>query len=128
MPTAVIDLDLKNRAPGLRVDARFTQALVLLRWGRRPVGRLMLPLAGGAIDAASLERALAGWAGSTFWLTWLRDSLGWDEAESTRPLPPATVAVCTRERPDDLLRCLGAVCALPDQGQDVLVVDNRPAT
>jgi GT2 family glycosyltransferase len=38
------------------------------------------------------------------------------------------VVICTRERPDDLRKCLGAVCALPDEGQEVLVVDNNPTT
>ena len=36
----------------------------------------------------------------------------------------ATVAICTRDRVDDLERCLAALALLPDDGQDVLVVDS----
>ena len=37
---------------------------------------------------------------------------------------PATVAVCTRDRPDDLSNCLVALSRLRDQGQEILVVDS----
>jgi GT2 family glycosyltransferase len=36
--------------------------------------------------------------------------------------------VCTRDRADELARCLAAVSALPDDAQEVLVVDNAPST
>jgi glycosyltransferase involved in cell wall biosynthesis len=47
---------------------------------------------------------------------------------SNSTLPSATVAVCTRDRPADLQRCLEAILRLPDDGQEILVVDNHPAT
>jgi GT2 family glycosyltransferase len=42
-------------------------------------------------------------------------------------LPEATVAICTRDRPDDLARALRAVTAAA-QGRPVLVVDNCPSS
>lgn len=39
-----------------------------------------------------------------------------------------TVAVCTRDRPEDLARCLDALAALRYPGLEILVVDNAPAT
>src|SRR5882724_13388305 len=39
-----------------------------------------------------------------------------------------TVAVCTRDRPEDLARCLDALAALRYPGLELLVVDNAPAT
>jgi len=128
MATAVIDLELKHRSPGLRVPGGQPRALVLLRWAGRPVGQLTLPVENGAIEAERLERTLAQWAGPGFWTVWLRDGLGWDEAEPAPGPRAATVAVCTRERPEDLARCLNAVSALPQQPLDVVVVDNRPST
>lgn len=38
----------------------------------------------------------------------------------------ATVVVCTRDRPDDLKRCLEKLLQLPDDGQEYLVIDNCP--
>ncbi|NJR26506.1 MAG: glycosyltransferase, partial [Richelia sp. CSU_2_1] len=43
-------------------------------------------------------------------------------------MPTATVAVCTRDRPEDLRRCLDALMLMPDDGQEYLVIDNCPAT
>ncbi len=42
--------------------------------------------------------------------------------------PPVTVAVCTRERPDGLARCLESLTRLDYPRYSVLVVDNAPAT
>jgi GT2 family glycosyltransferase len=46
----------------------------------------------------------------------------------TVPPPSVTVAVCTRDRPDDLARCLDALQRLDYPGLEILVVDNAPAT
>ncbi len=43
------------------------------------------------------------------------------------PDAPVTVAVCTRDRPEDLRACLDALMRLPDDGQEILVIDNCPA-
>jgi GT2 family glycosyltransferase len=42
--------------------------------------------------------------------------------------PRLSVVVCTRERPDDLERCLAALARQTVEGLDVLVVDNAPRT
>ena len=44
------------------------------------------------------------------------------------PWPTVTVAVCTRERPDDLVRCLAALVQLRYPALELLVVDNAPRT
>ncbi|MGN6393543.1 MAG: glycosyltransferase family 2 protein [Gemmatimonadales bacterium] len=49
-------------------------------------------------------------------------------AETTGAEPPVTVAVCTRDRPDDLARCLDALQALRYPRLELLVVDNAPRT
>ncbi|PSB20017.1 glycosyl transferase family 2 [filamentous cyanobacterium CCP2] len=43
------------------------------------------------------------------------------------PLPLVTVAVCTRDRTDDLARCLDAIVQLDYPHLDLLVVDNAPS-
>ncbi len=125
MATAVLQLELKSPRTNLSVDPRYERALVLLRWAGRPVGRLLLPVRGGRISRIVLEEQLSASATWDFWAAWLHDSLGWDEAEPRDARPAATIAVCTRDRPDDLRRCLDAIVALPEAGQDVIVVDNN---
>jgi GT2 family glycosyltransferase len=49
-----------------------------------------------------------------------------EDLSSDRPL--VTVAVCTRDRPSSLTRCLDALLALDYPDVELLVVDNAPAT
>jgi hypothetical protein len=125
MATAVVQLELNSRRNDLLVPGSYARALVLLRWAGRPVGQLVLPVTGGRIALAVVQDALTRSATWNVWAAWLHDSLGWDEAETRSPAPRATVAVCTRNRPLDLSRSLEAIAALPDDGQDVIVVDNN---
>jgi len=55
------------------------------------------------------------------------DVLGVRHVRADR-LPTFTVAVCTRNRTADLVRCLAALAAVDYPGLDVIVVDNAPAT
>jgi GT2 family glycosyltransferase len=50
------------------------------------------------------------------------------KAPHANATPLVTVAVCTRDRADDLARCLDALCRLDYPTLDFLVVDNAPAT
>ena len=115
---------------GIEVQGAYNRVLALLRWAGRPVGQIELPIVGNRIDERTLEAALMRWAGWDFWLAWLYDSLGWDEAEANPATAPgprdATVVVCTHDRPNELARCLWALMTMRDEGQEFLVVDNRP--
>lgn len=48
--------------------------------------------------------------------------------DASSELPAITVAVCTRDRPADLERCLEAISKLEYPRFEVMVVDNAPAT
>ncbi|MGE0440508.1 MAG: glycosyltransferase [Gemmatimonadales bacterium] len=124
---AVLDLDI-DALPETLVDPEGrTAALVLLRVDGRPAGQALigLPAPGGY----GLRDRLLAAADSGFWEAWLRRDLGLPAPGPAPGTPPtATVAVCTRDRPDDLVRCLAALEAMPDDGQQILIVDNAPAT
>ncbi len=129
MPTAVLDLDLGQLPPTIAVPRRYDRALILIRLRRQPVGQVLVPVDSERIDGTELRDTLMEAAGWTLWERWLHEYLGWDEAHATnRALPAATVAICTRDRPEDLRRCLEAIVHLPDDGQEVLVVDNCPSS
>lgn len=49
-------------------------------------------------------------------------------AEGSADIPSVTVAVCTRDRREDLARCLDALQALRYPALELVVVDNAPAT
>jgi GT2 family glycosyltransferase len=125
MATAIRDLELMD-LPAEIVDLDgYTACLVLARHEGRPVGALTVGVVHGAVTADALRDALR------------RAGLDVAQRRSGRPARserhggadgPVTVAVCTRNRTADLARCLTALRQLPDDGQDLLVVDNAPAT
>lgn len=129
MATAVLDIDLKQLPSVVTHLERYNQALVLIRFNGKPLGKALLPVTEGQISGLELRERLVDAVGAQLWEQWLREYLDWDEVQSKRSaLPLATIAICTRDRPDDLKRCLDALVQLPDDGQEILVIDNCPAT
>ncbi|HEY7027875.1 MAG TPA: glycosyltransferase [Gemmatimonadales bacterium] len=122
MPTAVLDLDAERLPGEIALPARYGHALVLFRWKGKPVGQVTLTAREGRISGARIREALADRSGPILH-QWLHDYLD-RNSRSGLPLLPATVAVCTRDRPGDLSNCLFALSRLRDQGQEVLVVDS----
>ena len=130
MATKVLDLDLERLPASVDGLEGYEQALVIFRYRGRPVGRERLPVCRGRISSADLVAA------SVFIDDWymleqrlLHDYLGWEEVAIDLPAPEsATVAVCTRDRPEDIERCLDAFMRMPDDGQEFLVIDNCPSS
>lgn len=129
MTTAVIDLDFELLPPVITGLESYNHALILVRLNGQPVSQVRLPVVAGHISSAELLDALLDAADWTFWQRWLHTYLEWDEHHTTDFTPPtATVAVCTRDRPEDVRRCLAALVKLTGEGQEILVVDNCPST
>ncbi len=127
MPTAILDLDVQKPLPEIEGLSGYDHALVLIRAAGRPVGKTQVPVTNGRVDQRILSEAVLDAAATMLWENMLRS---WIEgAEVLKPVfPTATVAICTRDRTDDLKRCLDALVEMPDEGQEILVVDNAPAT
>ncbi|MEG4861904.1 MULTISPECIES: glycosyltransferase [unclassified Microcoleus] len=128
MATAILDLEISKLPPEIAVEERYSKALVLIRLHGKPIASAQLSVVGGRIEGSQLRETLMDAAGDNLWKNWLYDTLEWDERGPMEALPIATVAVCTRDRPEDLQRCLEAFMQLPDDGQEYLVIDNCPAT
>jgi len=129
MATAVIDIDLANVPVKLAVHPRCDQSLILIRWRGRPLGKITLPVLKGDVQCDDLRQTLCEAAGSTLRKRLLEEFLEVDTTDEMDVVwPCGTVAVCTRDRPDDLRRCLDALVRMPDDGQEILVIDNCPAT
>jgi len=129
MATAVVDLDLARLPPAIAGLEPYGHALILIRLRGRPVGQTLLPVVGGRIGGVDPRHGLASAAGWPLWEHWLHGYLNWEEGRIPEIAPEkATVVVCTRDRPKDLMRCLDALMRMPDDGQELLVVDNCPLT
>jgi glycosyltransferase involved in cell wall biosynthesis len=125
-PAAVLDVDVERGSSRLVTGEGpgvYRTAFCLVRREGLPVGISFWSSTGDdGIDAEQIlkeletsttpEPAVDGgtWVGTSF------------------PAVSVTVAICTRERPDDLRRALASLRAQSDAAFDVLVVDNAPRT
>ena len=129
MPTAVLDLDFVNLPSAITDLDGYSRALILIRYRGVPVGKALVPVAGGRIDRRELPKLLLEGAGWPLFERWLYDYLDWDASGKERSVHgPATIAICTRDRAEELRHCLDAIERLPDGGQEILVVDDAPKT
>ncbi|MGH3104659.1 MAG: glycosyltransferase family 2 protein [Gaiellaceae bacterium] len=75
--------------------------------------------------------AIAERLGIALWrreaLAVLRRAFGVDGASAGPSEPPVSVVVCTRDRPDELARCLESLARLRTSPLEVIVVDNCPS-
>jgi cellulose synthase/poly-beta-1,6-N-acetylglucosamine synthase-like glycosyltransferase len=128
MPTVVLDIDFQNIPSIINDLENYEKAFVLLRVGNQPVAQIRVPVRRGRLYRAELLDLLKETGGWRPWEQVLHQYLGWESVEKPSKMPKATVAVTTRDRPEDLKRCLDALSKLPDDGQEYLVIDNCPAT
>ena len=121
MPTAIVDVELTNAgwSSGWPAGGR---RLAILRHRGRPVAEIALEPSPESIEPAAVEQALIETACWPVFSAWVDDVVGLDR--SLREAPPATIAICTRDRPEMLSRCLDSLARLPGDGQEIVVVDS----
>ena len=127
MAAAILDIDLASDLPGPPALDPYTDAFVVIRFEGVPVGHCWLPVRAGTLDPEELKTRAIAAAEPALSRRWFERELGWTDSVAPGPPPSATVAVCTRDRPDDLARALAAVTRAAGTAP-VLVVDNRPST
>jgi GT2 family glycosyltransferase len=135
-PTCVLDAEITTPLDDF-TGLRHTAARVVVRVYGFPVGEIRVPVIDGAcrgefVRAEALRQlarpiahrlAAIGAPSSS-------DALHWQPADPESQTPDATdvtVAVCTRNRPDDLARCLQALDCLTPPPAEIIVVDNAPS-
>jgi glycosyltransferase involved in cell wall biosynthesis len=127
MATKVIDLEIQRLPPDVGGLDGYQQAMILFRYAGTPAGRAWAQVGNGVLSQAEIQRALLEVAGWVLGEQMLFGFLKYENAPVSAPCP-ATVAICTRDRPEDVQRCLRGLAKLPDDGQEILVVDNCPST
>ncbi len=128
MPTAVLDIDIDNLPEQISGLDRYLKAFILLRYRGKPLGTTVVPVRQGKIITSLFHRQFIDAAVGKLWKERVYDFLGWDPSSSGSFVPPkATIAICTRDRPEDLRRCMDALMKMPDDGQEILIVDNCPS-
>lgn len=100
----------------LRNGAAFHRARLLIWSGEALSGTIEVPITNGSVSRSDVDTAIAELPGAA--------------ATSPVPtaLPPASVVLCTRDRPVHLGNALRSLLQLDYPEFDVLVVDNNPAS
>jgi O-antigen biosynthesis protein len=137
VPARCIDVELSEPLTDREYpDYRSVHALVRLHG--TPVGALSAPLVDGRCEAATMRSAIIDELAPALVRVAVRHAI--ERPISAPPLdaerlvaappqpndelPGVTVAVCTRDRPDQLRRCLDAIGRLRHPDVEVIVVDN----
>jgi len=127
MPKAVKDIELTEMPDIIEGLQSYDGCFFLLRYYGKPVGKITLPAKNGKIILADHLEKIKKATEKNLWYTSVDHFLFADEEEKKLPLPKATIAICTRNRTEDLKLCLGALMKLPQAGQEIIVVDNAPS-
>lgn len=127
MGLATFDLDIDDLPDDLALTEGQDGAFVLLRIAGKPVGQAILSSKALA-SRAPLRRTLMMAANSSFWEAFLNQQLSNPVRTPALPAKPScTVVICTRDRTDDLARCIEGLHEL-ENSPSVLVVDNAPSS
>lgn len=120
-----LDVSLERPLSDVSLTPNESGIAVLVRRDRRPVAFWLEPLpAGTRLPASTLKAMIAEHAGTALLTHALQDEL---RPEPNRPAERVTVAVCTKDRPSNVARCLAALAATTPPPFEILVVDNAPS-
>lgn len=130
MPYSIIQLELTEPIPTLPTQGNETGIALVLRYQDRPIGFVMQELAPNTLlSPETLRRLLGEKIGAKLLQEKIRQELR--QNSDKRLFPSLTVAICTKDRPDNVERCLKSLQTLkkPDNLTDfeILIVDNAPS-
>ncbi len=125
MAKKIIEITLPDIPDGIEVDSRYSHLVCLIRYETKPIAQVEVPLHHGKVGSAALRSSIQLALGQATAAGALYDPFA---EHLNEPRLSATVAICTRERPDDLEKCLTALGNLADEPDEVLVIDNNPST
>lgn len=113
--------------PPLAADGTpFDAVRLLVRVGDEPTGFVGVPLIDGRLDLELLVERVERDLGVALESRGSEDG-GVPDWVAAGCATPVSVIVCTRDRPEQLARCLDALCRLQHDDLEILVVDNAPA-
>ena len=121
-------VELTDPLEPVQVEPGYRMVLLIAAVGGRVIGQVWIP-ARRTITPALQWQAIASDLGSVAWRARVREALASCERaeEEARTPPSVSVIVCTRDRTDDLRRCLDSLAELNTPPKEVLVVDNAPS-
>jgi GT2 family glycosyltransferase len=128
----IFEIELTRPLPELRVAPQYSGVAFVVRRRERPIGFFMQAMPGGTpISGTELSRALLRNLGPRI----LEESLFEELVTSLdySAFPSLTIAVCTRNRPVELARCIESLRKMRDGYPElagrigILIIDNAPS-
>jgi GT2 family glycosyltransferase len=132
MAYRIFDVELTEALPNLYTSEGETGIALLLRRRGRPIHFWMEVLPPNhVLTACDVLERMSEESKARVLREAVRDELGC-AAPTAAPLPSVTVAICTRDRPETLARCLNSLhdcetAPLDPTRVELLVVDNAPS-
>jgi glycosyltransferase involved in cell wall biosynthesis len=131
--TRILEFELSERIPKLVDLNGDTRVMALLRFQGCPAGTLHIECAQGVLtqeqllQALEADEALSSRLSKRYLKSWLLQKAPVYPVE----LPTWSVIICTRDRPEQLIRCLESISQAQNQPSlpegEVIVVDNASA-
>ena len=117
-------------APRTAREERFDDARILIRSGGAVLGFVEVALVDGEIPLGEVMQAAHDRLSGEIAAARHAAEIAADQAAGSKdqhaPTTTMTVAVCTRNRPDGVSRCVQALARLRYQALQILIVDNAP--
>src|SRR5581483_8407040 len=123
MAYKICDIEISEPLPVVELSENESGIAVLVRRENRPIWFWMESLApGSTISPDELALRISAKAGAKLLNDSIREELldGFSETK----FPSLTIAICTKDRPERLARCLDS---LPRNVHEILVIDNAPS-
>ena len=128
MKTRVLDVDLAGKVEDQAGLGGYDRARIVLRYGRRVLGDIVLPVEEGLLLGSSIRIAVNE---SRELSRRLSGIILEERVTATRvrpPLPSWSLVICTRDRAEYLRSCLGSLFATEHHDGEIIVVDNASVT
>jgi glycosyltransferase involved in cell wall biosynthesis len=123
MAIKVLELELSEPLEPVWGVEGYIGLYALVRYHGRPVGWVHVTVQQPVVPAEQLRQAIGEQLGWELIPRVLGERFG-AEVVGSVPLPPISVVICTRDRADQLARCLQALLALDYPDYEIVVVDN----
>lgn len=131
MPYIIAEIEVTQPLPTLSLSESDTGIALILRRKDKPIGFLMQALpAKSAIAPEALAQLIAKEVGFKLLQESLREELS---PPANQSAPSLTIAICTKDRTENLARCLKSLLKLQNPNSEgsprfeILVVDNAPS-
>ncbi|MBD2501626.1 glycosyltransferase family 2 protein [Anabaena azotica] len=128
MPYRIKEIELTQPLPSISLSPDNTGIALIVRRQDKPVGFVLQEFpVNSLVSSEEIAQLIAKEIGSKLIQEYLQEELS--PIVNHTPFPSLTIAICTKDRPENLARCLQSLQELVKQGSglEVLVIDNAPA-